>query len=162
MARITAGVGSSHVPLLGVASVFGKDSDDYFAPIFAGFDWTRAWEAEQKPDVVILVYNDHASAFSLDVVPTFALGCAQEFAIADEGWGARPVPPVQGHPELAWHIVQSCVLDEFDLTIVNKMDVDHGLTVPLSLVFGQLDAWPCPIIPFAVNVVQYPVPSGRS
>ena len=41
------------------------------------------------------------------------------------------------------------------------MEVDHGLTVPLSLMFGQPDAWPCPVIPFAVNVVLYPPPSGR-
>src|SRR5207237_945806 len=80
-----------------------------------------------KPDVILLVYNDHASAFSLDIIPTFALGCAAEFPIADEGWGPRPVPKVIGHPELAAHIAQSVILDEFDLTIVNKMDVDHGL-----------------------------------
>jgi protocatechuate 4,5-dioxygenase beta chain len=109
----------------------------------------------------VLVYNDHASAFSLEIIPTFAIGCADSFAPADEGWGPRPVPVVQGHPELAWHIAQSTILDEFDMTIVNRMDVDHGLTVPLSLMFGQPDAWPCPVIPFAVNVVQYPVPSGR-
>jgi aromatic ring-opening dioxygenase catalytic subunit (LigB family) len=41
------------------------------------------------------------------------------------------------------------------------MEVDHGLTVPLSLMFGQPSEWPCPVIPIAVNVVQYPVPSGR-
>jgi aromatic ring-opening dioxygenase catalytic subunit (LigB family) len=41
------------------------------------------------------------------------------------------------------------------------MDVDHGLTVPLSLMFGQPEAWPCRVIPFEVNVVLYPVPSGR-
>jgi protocatechuate 4,5-dioxygenase beta chain len=46
------------------------------------------------------------------------------------------VPDVEGHAELAWHIAQSTILDEFDMTIVNKMDVDHGLTVPLSLLFG--------------------------
>ena len=80
---------------------------------------------------------------------------------ADEGWGPRPVPKVIGHPELASHIAQSVIQDDFDLTIVNRMDVDHGLTVPLSLMCGQPQAWPCPVIPFAVNVVQYPVPSGR-
>ena len=110
---------------------------------------------------MILVYNDHASAFSLEMIPTFALGCAESFAPADEGWGARPVPVVQGHPELAWHIAQSVILDEFDITIVNRMDVDHGLTVPLSLLFGQVPAWPCPVIPLAVNVVQYPPPKGH-
>jgi protocatechuate 4,5-dioxygenase beta chain len=95
------------------------------------------------------------------MIPTFAIGTAAEYAPADEGWGPRPVPKVIGHPKLAAHIAQSVIQDDFDLTIVNRMDVDHGLTVPLSLVFGQVDAWPCPIIPFAVNVVQYPVPSGR-
>ena len=76
--------------------------------------------------------------------------------------GARArCPRSIGHPELAAHIAQRVIQDDFDLTIVNKMDVDHGLTVPLSLMFGQPQAWPCPVIPFAVNVVQYPVPSGQ-
>ena len=108
-----------------------------------------------------LVYNDHATAFSLDFIPTFAIGCADSFAPADEGWGPRQVPTVQGHPDLAWHIAQSVIQSDFDLTIVNRMDVDHGLTVPLSLMFGQTSAWPCRVIPFAVNVVQYPPPSGN-
>ncbi len=111
--------------------------------------------------MIFLVYNDHASAFSLEVIPTFALGCAEEYAIADEGWGPRPVPPVIGHPDLAWHIAQSVILDEFDITIVNKMEVDHGLTVPLSLLYGAPAAWPVPVIPLAVNVVQYPPPTGN-
>jgi len=68
---------------------------------------------------------------------------------------------VVGHPELASHIAQSVIQDDFDLTLVNRLSVDHGLTVPLSLMFGQPDTWPCKVIPFAVNVVQYPVPAGR-
>jgi protocatechuate 4,5-dioxygenase beta chain len=110
--------------------------------------------------VVLLVYNDHATAFSLELIPTFAIGCAASFDPADEGWGARPVATVVGHPELASHIAQSVIQQDFDLTIVNRMDVDHGLTVPLSLMFGQPMAWPCRVIPFAVNVVQFPPPSG--
>jgi protocatechuate 4,5-dioxygenase beta chain len=97
----------------------------------------------------------------VDLIPTFALGCAAEFPPADEGWGPRPVPVVVGQPDLACHIAESVILDEFDLTIANKMDVDHGLTVPLSLMFGQPKAWPCKIIPLAVNVVQYPPPTGH-
>ena len=161
MARITAGVGSSHVPLLGVAVDQGKAGDDYFKPIFDGYEWTKEWEAREKPDVVILVYNDHASFFDMKIVPTFAIGCGESFGICDEGWGPRPVPGVEGHPDLAWHIAQSLILDEFDMTIVNEMDVDHGLTVPLSMMFGQPDRWPVRVIPLAVNVVTYPVPSGN-
>src|SRR5256886_5387785 len=117
--------------------------------------------ANTKPDVAIVVYNDHASAFSVEMIPTFALGCAAEFPPADEGWGPRPVPVLKGHPELAAHIAQSVILDEFDLTIVNKMEVDHGLTVPMNLLFGSPKEWPCPVIPLAVNVVLYPPPTGH-
>ncbi len=161
MARITSGLATSHVPAIGAAVDLGKTRDPYWRPLFSGYEFTQRWIAEHMPDVVVLVYNDHASAFSLEIIPTFAIGCAESFAPADEGWGPRPVPIVQGHPELAWHIAQSTILDEFDMTIVNRMDVDHGLTVPLSLVFGQPQAWPCKVIPLAVNVVQYPPPTGN-
>jgi protocatechuate 4,5-dioxygenase beta chain len=161
MARITAGIGCSHVPALGVASDFDKVEEPYWKPVFAGFDWTRKWEAEAKPDVVILVYNDHATAFDMNLIPTFAIGCAERYRPADEGWGRRQVPDVEGHPDMAWHIAQSLILDEFDMTIINKMDVDHGLTVPLSMMFGKPDTWPVRVIPLAVNVVTYPPPSGN-
>ncbi len=161
MASITASVYTSHVPAIGAALDLGKAGEPYWQKVFSGYDFSRQWLKDNTPDVIFLVYNDHANAFSLEMIPTFAIGCAAEFAIADEGWGPRPVPVVKGHPELAAHIAQSVIQDDFDLTIVNRMPVDHGLTVPLSLMCGQPAAWPCPVIPFAVNVVQYPVPSGR-
>jgi protocatechuate 4,5-dioxygenase beta chain len=165
MARIAASVYTSHVPAIGAAMDLGKTAEPYWQPLFAGYDFSRRWLKENRPDVVVLVYNDHANAFSLDLIPTFALGTAAGYAVADEGWGPRPVPPVVGHPELAAHIAQSVIQDEFDLTIVNRMDVDHGLTVPLSLMCGdrgtEREPWPFAVVPLAVNVVQYPVPSGR-
>lgn len=161
MARITAGVATSHVPAVGAAIDLGKTAEPYWQPVFAGYDWSKQWIAGEKPDVVILVYNDHASAFDMRVIPTFAIGCAERYGICDEGWGPRPVPDVIGHPDLAWHIAQSCILDEFDITIVNEMQVDHGLTVPLSVMFGQPEAWPVQVVPIAVNVVTYPPPTGN-
>ena len=165
MAKITASVFTSHVPAIGAALDLGKTHEPYWQPLFQGYEYGKQWMKDNKPDVVFLVYNDHATAFSLDIIPTFAIGTAAQFQPADEGWGPRPVPVVKGHPDLASHIAQSVIQQDFDLTIVNKMDVDHGLTVPLSLMCGQPPAdkfeWPCPVIPFAVNVVQYPVPSGQ-
>ena len=161
MARITAGVTTSHVPAIGAALDHGNAGNDYWRPMFAGYDWTKKWIAQERPDVVVLIYNDHASAISLEMIPTFAIGCAETFAPADEGFGPRPVPVVEGHPDLAWHLAESLILDEFDITIMNKLDVDHGLTVPLSLMFGQPEAWPVKVIPLAVNVVQYPPPTGN-
>ena len=148
MARIIAGIGSSHVPAIGAALDNGRTEEPYWKRVFSGFEKSQAWMRETKPDVAIIVYNDHASAFSVEMIPTFALGCAAEFPPADEGWGPRPVPVVEGHPALASHIAQSVILDEFDLTICNKMEVDHGMTVPMNLLF-------------AVNVVMYPPPTGH-
>jgi hypothetical protein len=161
MARITASVYTSHVPAIGATIDMGKTTEPYWQPLFKGYEFSKQWMKDNTPDVIFLVYNDHATAFSLDMIPTFAIGTAAQYTPADEGWGPRPVPVVQGHPALAAHIAQSVIQQDFDLTIVNKMDVDHGLTVPLSLMCGQPPAWPCPVIPFAVNVVQYPVPSGQ-
>ena len=165
MARITASVFTSHVPAIGAALDLGKTAEPYWQPVFQGYEFSKQWMKDKQPDVIILVFNDHATAFSLDMIPTFAIGTAAKYQPADEGWGPRPVPVVQGHPALAAHIAQSVIQQDFDLTIVNKMDVDHGLTVPLSLMCGQPPAdhfaWPCPVVPFAVNVVQYPVPSGQ-
>ena len=161
MAKIIAGVATSHVPAIGAAIDLGKTQDDYWKPLFAGYEPSKKWMAETDPDVAILVYNDHANAFSLEIIPTFAIGVAAEFPPADEGWGPRNVPVVKGHPELAWHLSESLILEEFDMTVVNEMPVDHGLTVPLNLMCGQPDEWPFRVIPICVNVIQYPPPTGN-
>ncbi len=160
MARITAGIATSHVPAIGAAFDLGRTQEKDWKPVFDGYEWVKEFQKKEDPDVVILCYNDHASAMMLDVVPTFALGCAEEFAPADEGWGARPVPTVMGDPVLAGHLAEQLVIDEFDMTLMNHMDVDHGLTVPLNITCGIVDEWPFKVIPIAVNVVMFPVPSG--
>ena len=160
MAEIVAGLCTSHVPLLGRVIDTGRTGDPYWQPIFKGYEPTKKWLADVKPDVMIVIYNDHANGFTFKYTPTFAIGCADEFAPADEGHGPRDVPNVPGHARLAWHITECLVNDEFDMTIMNEMDVDHGLTVPLSLVCGQGDAWPFKVIPICVNVIQYPQPTA--
>lgn len=161
MAEVAYGVASSHVPAIGAAIDNDKEDEPYWAPLFEGYEAGRKWMKDANPDVIILAYNDHASAFDLDLIPTFAIGVADKFPIADEGYGPRDVPIVEGHPELAWHLAESLILDGFDMTICNHMPVDHGLTVPLSIMYGKPDKWPAKVIPLAVNVIQYPPPTGK-
>jgi len=160
MARIVGGIACSHVPAIGAAVDKGTSGNPYWKPYFDGIEPAREWLARLKPDVAILIYNDHANALSLELIPTFLLGTAADFPVADEGFGARPVPTVHGHPKLAWHLVENLILDEFDMTIANEMPVDHGLTVPLSVTCGQPKEWPFKVIPLCVNVIQYPPPTG--
>jgi protocatechuate 4,5-dioxygenase beta chain len=167
MAKIVGGLATSHVPAIGAAIDLGKTQEPYWKPLFDGYPPAQKWLADVDPDVIILVYNDHATAFSLEIIPTFAIGVAESFPPADEGWGPRPVPVVDGHSELAWHLSESLILDEFDMTMINEMPVDHGLTVPLSITCGKGSecttpkAWPHKVVPIAVNVVQYPPPTGK-
>jgi protocatechuate 4,5-dioxygenase beta chain len=161
MATISAGIATSHVPAIGAALDQNKTHEPNWARLFQGYDWTRRWIADEKPDVVLLVFNDHATSFSPALTPTFAIGCADRYLPADEGWGRRPVPVVEGHADMAMHLAESLIFDQFDMAIVHEMEVDHGLTVPLSLMFGQPTQWPVKVIPLAVNVVQYPPPLGR-
>jgi len=161
VAEIVAGVGTSHVPAIGAAVDHKKTQEPYWKPIFDGMVPVRLRLEQLKPDVCIVVYNDHASRFDLGLIPTFAIGTGEQFLPHDEGYGPRPVPAVNGDPALAWHIVQSLVLDEFDVTMVDSMTVDHGLTVPLSVAFGEPQEWPCRVIPLCVNVIQYPPPTGN-
>lgn len=161
MAKITSGVGTTHVPAIGAAQDHDKTQDEYWRPLFEGYGPARAWARDHTPDVAIVIFNDHANAMGLDFIPTFALGVGDVYQPADEGYGRRKVPPLQGHPELAWHLVENLIMDEFDMTIINDLDVDHGCTVPLSVLYDQPDQWPCRIIPLWVNVLQYPSPSGK-
>jgi protocatechuate 4,5-dioxygenase beta chain len=161
VAEVAYGVATSHTPSIGAAIDDNREEEPYWAPLFEGYEAGRKWMADADPDVIILAYNDHASAFDLDLIPTFALGVADQFPIADEGYGPRDVPIVEGHSELAWHMAENLILDGFDMTICNHMPVDHGLTVPLSIMYGKPDRWPAKVIPLAVNVIQYPPPTGK-
>jgi protocatechuate 4,5-dioxygenase, beta chain len=161
MAEVIWGLATSHVPSIGAAMDRGKTQDPYWKPLFDGFQPAREWMAEHTPDIALVVYNDHANGVDLDIVPTFAIGTAERYRVADEGFGRRPVPDVVGSPELSLHLVRSLVDDGFDLTVFQELDVDHGLTVPLSIYCPDPgDAWPCAVVPLLVNVIQYPQPTA--
>lgn len=160
MAKIVAGVGTSHVPAIGAAVDNGKTDNEVWKDIFAGYESARTWLAEQNLDVAIIIYNDHGSAFSLDLVPTFAIGVAGKYPSADEGYGRRKIPTIHGDPDLSWHLVEGLVAEDFDITVCQKLEVDHGLTVPMSILWGAPEEWPVKVIPVVLNVVQQPTPSA--
>jgi protocatechuate 4,5-dioxygenase beta chain len=161
MAEVIWGLATSHVPSIGAAMDRGKTEDPYWKPLFDGYRPAREWMAQHTPDVAIVIYNDHANGVDLDFVPTFGLGTADRYRVADEGFGRRPVPDVVGHPELSLHLLESLMDDGFDLTVFQELEVDHGLTVPLSIYCPDPgEAWPCPVVPVMVNVIQYPQPTA--
>lgn len=161
MAEVIWGLATSHVPSIGAAMDNNKTEDPYWKPLFDGYAPARAWMADHTPDVAIIVYNDHANAIDLAMTPTFAIGTADKYIVADEGWGPRQVPVVKGAPELSRHLLGSLIDDGFDMTVCQELEVDHGLTVPLSVYCPDPgEEWPCAVVPLLVNVIQYPQPTA--
>lgn len=163
MGAIIAGIGTSHVPSIGGAYDNGKAQAPGWKPLFDAYVPVRAWLRELRPDIAIMVYNDHGADFFFDKYPTFAVGAAEHYPVADEGFGRRPLPDVRGDLEFSWHLCESLVYDEFDITVCQEMRVEHGFLVPMHLCFDH-DAergWPVAAVPVAVNVLQHPVPTAR-
>ncbi|HEY0526772.1 MAG TPA: class III extradiol dioxygenase family protein [Stellaceae bacterium] len=164
MGRIIGGLGSPHAPSIGALIDKGEWDAPDWKTLLDGYRPMQDWLAARKPDAAILVYNDHVTTFFFDVYPTFALSVAGEHRIADEGFGPRPLPPIPGDSDFAWHVAHSLVDDEFDPTVCQDMPLDHGALTPLSALWPQHPdggGWPCPILPLAVNVLQFPIPSPR-
>ena len=161
MARIIGGIGTSHTPTIGFALDANKQQDPAWAPIFAAYEPLKAWLVEKQPDVVFTIYNDHVTSFFFDHYSAFALGVGEQHAVADEGGGARDLPPMRGHPKLAQHIAEHLVADEFDMSYFQRRGLDHGAFSPLSLLFDHKNGWPTTLVPLAVGVLQNPVPTAR-
>jgi len=161
MAKIVGGLTTSHIPAVGNAMTQGLEQDPYWKRFFDGYKPVIKWLEKVKPDLAIVVYNDHGLNFFLDQIPTFAIGCAERYENADEGWGLKTLAGFEGDVEFSWHLAESLVEQGFDMTMCQKMIVDHGFITPMALMWRHLDVWPVKAIPLAVNTIQYPLPSAK-
>ena len=163
MATIVGGIGTTHVPSIGKAIAEKKQNDPYWRPFFKGFDYVHYWLARTKPDVAVVFYNDHGLNFFLDKLPTFAVGASAEYRSEDEGWGIPVSRPVPGDADLSWHLINTLVADEFDVTMCQDMLIDHAVTIPMALMWPSAASsdrpWPVKIVPVEINTVQHPLPS---
>ncbi len=161
MATIVGGIATSHTPTIGFALDTHKQADPVWAPIFQAYEPIQRWLAEKQPDVLFFIYNDHITSFFFDHYSQFALGVGERYWVADEGGGARRLPPIDGHPKLAQHIANGLVADEFDLSYFQGKGLDHGCFSPLSVLWPHEPAWPGAIVPLQVGVLEFPIPSAR-
>ena len=160
MSEVVGLIATSHVPAIGGAIAKGLKQDPYWKPFFDGFPAIHAWLAEKKPDLVVVVYNDHGLNFFLDKMPTFAIGAAAAYPSTDEGWGIPTIPPVEGDAKLSWAVIDGVVADEFDPVTCQEMFIDHAVTIPLQLCWPDQKT-PVKILPVCINTVQHPLPSAK-
>ncbi|HET8596350.1 MAG TPA: class III extradiol dioxygenase family protein [Castellaniella sp.] len=163
MAHLIGSISTSHVPAIGGALARQKQQDAYWKPFFDAYGKAREWLAEQRPDVVVILHNDHGLNFFLDKMPTFSVGAAETYQTADEGWGIPALVQPKGCVDLSWQIVETLVEDEFDITTCQEALIDHAVSLPLALLWPegqQSGAWPVEIVPVCINTVLAPYPSA--
>jgi protocatechuate 4,5-dioxygenase beta chain len=161
MAKIVGSITMTHVPSIGRAIEKNLQQAPYWKPFFDGFPPVRDWLKTSKPDIAVIIYNDHGLNFFLDKLPTFAVGAAPQYQNADEGWGIPVMPPFEGDQDLSWHLIESLIAEDFDLTTCQEMMVDHAFTLPMALLWPEQGNWPVRTVPVCVNTVQFPLPSVK-
>ena len=161
MAKIIGALAASHTPTIGFALDTNKQEDPTWKPIFKAFKPMQDWIEAKKPDVLFVIFNDHVTSFFFDHYSAFVLGIGDSYAVADEGGGARDLPPVKGHTGLSHHIGAALVADEFDMSFFQGKPLDHGLFSPLSVMMPHKPDWPAAVVPLQVGVLQFPIPTAR-
>jgi len=159
MAHVLGAVATSHVPLIGKAIARGLQKEAYWKAFFEGYEPVHEWLGKVRPDLAVVIYNDHGLNFFLDTIPAFAVGAAESYANADEGWGLPKARPFPGDQDLSWHLIESLIQDEFDVASCQKLLVDHAFTIPMSLLWPGGGPWPVRTVPVCINTVQHPLPS---
>lgn len=158
MARIVGAITTSHVPSIGGAIAKGLQQDPYWKPFFDAFGPVHGWLSQEKPDVAVVIYNDHGLNFFLDAMPTFAVGAAEMYTNADEGWGLPVSRPYKGDTALSWQIIDNVMAEDFDLVTCQEMKVDHAFVVPMQLMWPEGPQSAIPVVPITINSIQHPLP----
>lgn len=161
MARIVGAIATSHTPTIGFARDRNLSNDPVWQPIFDAYVPIREWLSNRKPDVLLIIYNDHVTSFFFDHYSAFSIGVDDLYLPADEGGGAREIQSLIGHAPLARGLGTSLMADEFDMSFFRDKPLDHGCFSPVSMLTDANAAWPWSIVPLQVGVLQFPIPTAR-
>jgi len=129
----------------------GRDVEAEFGHTFrAGIDEARRRVTEFAPDLVVFFGSDHRRAFT-DIVPAIAVMLNAE-GLGDLGSpeGSYDVPT-----ETAERLVEALLEQEFDVSAVRKVALDHGFGQTYSHLIGDLPT--IPVIPIYLNCATPPL-----
>ena len=161
MGIVLGGLGIAHTPSMGHA-FDGREGISFAERWQEWFDAlipVKQWIATLRPSHIVVIYNDHLNTFDFSAYPTFAIGMSEHFPQADEGWGKRDFPGMDGDTAFSGRIANALVDDGFDLTFCQEMEIDHGIYSWLPCVIDP--PWPMKFLPIAVNMVMQPTPTPK-
>lgn len=149
MGEIVAAIGTAHAP-----QFLTKPSSEDPAQLEAVFQALTALQTrlhETRPDVVLILANDHVENFYLNTVPPFTVFTGLE---ARGHFGGKDFR-YQGHPELAYALLEEGLRVGVDLAYSQEAYLGHSFVVPLNFLLWEPAP---PVVPLFVNTYLPPQP----
>jgi 2,3-dihydroxyphenylpropionate 1,2-dioxygenase len=108
-----------------------------------------------EPDLLIEFAPDHYNGFFYDMMPNFCVGVTAN-SVGDWGTSSGPLDIPK---DVALAIAGAARAADVDIDISYRMQVDHGFTQILDMMFQGITKYP--VVPIMINCTGAPLPSFR-
>jgi aromatic ring-opening dioxygenase catalytic subunit (LigB family) len=156
MAELTRVYAASHTPVM--LNFPDKIPTELRTEIFAAYRAMGDDFEASRPDVLVVLSNDHLHNFFLDNFPALCIGTSESYESPIEHWLHAQRRVFEGDQAFGSYLLQSALEANFDPAFSMEMVLDHGSLTPLEL--GRVDP-SLPIVPVLFNCVQPPMPTMR-
>jgi protocatechuate 4,5-dioxygenase beta chain len=107
------------------------------------------------PDAIVFFTADHYNRF-YETVPTFAIAVVPS-VLGPSDYDTMPRREFPVDAELAAGLHRHLVRDDFDVALVQELELDHTIVAPLHFLAREADI---PLVPIYVNALIPPLPSA--
>jgi aromatic ring-opening dioxygenase LigB subunit len=126
--------------------------------LYAGFERLRDGLAASRAETLILLTSEHWANFFLDHIGAFCIGRAERYRGPIEPWLNVEKATLDGDPDLAQTLLDSCYEADIEPSFAYEMEFDHGTMVPLHFLAPRMDH---AILPIMFNTLAAPQPTAR-
>ena len=157
MAQIVAAMAMTHSP--GLTGWFAAAPEEQQHLARHALAEMRSRLEAARPDVLLMVSNDHLLNWPINNTPEFTVGIGDEhIGPADwyDEWLALGKYRVAGHPGLARHLVTEGARRRIAFAYLRRMAFDDGFSVPLHYLNPEMRI---PLVPISMNCTVPPIPT---
>ena len=159
MAEIVAAALTAHAPMItGRPDVARPEQRER---LYAGFHELRRRLAAARPDLLVMLVNDHLQNFAYDNLPAFCVGLADAYDAPSEG-GAKVMRlaprTVPGRADWAMALLEAGLSAGIDFAYSYEIESWDELSVPLHFLTPAGDL---PVVAVYTNCAAPPLPTPR-
>ena len=157
MAQVVAAMAMTHSP--GLTGWFDRAPEDQRRQARRALGEMRDRLRAARPDVIVLVSNDHLLNWPINNTPEYTVGIgAEHVGPADwyDEWLALEKYRIPGHPALARYLVNEGARRRLALAYLRDMQFDDGVSVPMHYLNPEGDI---ALVPVTMNCTVPPIPT---